>query len=150
MFKVQGDGLIHKYLCPFSIQNFSKPIPILFMRAKFFETDTDTFFDTEIFRNRYRYFFRYQFFSKPIPILFSIPDFFETNTDTFFDTKIFRNQYRYHQKKWKSFENEKFRNRNVTLWLEEDRVKGLDESLGPPKYLLIFHQSTYHHYTVSF
>ena len=34
--------------------------------------------------------------------------------------------------------------------LEEDRVKGLDESLGPPKYLLIFHQSTYHHYTVSF
>ena len=35
----------------------SKPIP-------------NTFFDTKIFRNRYRYFFQYQFFSKPIPILF--------------------------------------------------------------------------------
>ena len=63
-------------------QNFSKPIPILFSIPKFFETDTDTFFDTNFFRNRYRYFFRYQIFSKPIPILFSIPKIFETDTDT--------------------------------------------------------------------
>ena len=85
-------------------------------RIRKFKTDTDTLSDTKNFRNRYRYFFRYQNFSKPIPILFSIPKIFETDTDTFFDTKIFRNRYRYHQKKWKSFETEKFRNRNVTLW----------------------------------
>ena len=92
------------------------------MRAKFFETDTDTFFDTEIFRNRYRYFFRYQFFSKPIPILFSIPNFFETDTDTFFDTKFFRNQYRYFFR-YQNFSKpipipskkmDKFRNREVS------------------------------------
>ena len=46
----------------------SKPIPILCPIPKISETDTDTFFDTKIFRNRYRYFFRYQKFSKPIPI----------------------------------------------------------------------------------
>ena len=60
---------------------------ILFSIPKFFETnikffETDTFFDTKNFRNRYRYFFRYQIFPKPIPILFSIPKFSETDTDT--------------------------------------------------------------------
>merc|ERR1712090_37776 len=39
-----------------------------FSIPKIFETDTDTFFDTKFFRNRYRYFFRYQNFLKPIPI----------------------------------------------------------------------------------
>jgi len=85
-------------------------------------------FQYKNFRNRYQYFFRYQFFSKPIPILFSVPNFFETDTDTFFETKFFRNRYRYFfryqnfskpipipSKNWKSFETEKFRNRNVTL-----------------------------------
>ena len=48
----------------------------------FFDTESDTFFDTN-------------FFPKPIPILLSIPKIFETDTDTFFDTKIFRNRYRY-------------------------------------------------------
>ena len=62
--------------------NFSIPIPILFSIPKFYETDTNTFFDTKFFRNRYRYFFRYQKKSKPIPILLSIPKFFETDTDT--------------------------------------------------------------------
>ena len=38
----------------FWYQNFSKPIPILFPIPNFFETDTDTFIDTKIFRNRYR------------------------------------------------------------------------------------------------
>jgi len=76
----------------------------------------DTFFDTKILRNRYQYFFRYQNFSKPIPILFSIPIFFETDTDTFFETKNFRNRYRYHPNNWNSFETDKFRNQNVTLW----------------------------------
>ena len=127
----------------FSETNFFRYRIRYFFRYQFFsETDTDTFIDTKIFRNRYRYFFRYQKFSKPIPILFPIPKnfetdtdtfsdtkknrnryryffwyqfFFETDTDTFFDTKNFRNRYRYHQKKWKSFETEKFRNRNVTL-----------------------------------
>ena len=57
------------------IRNFF-PIP------NFFDTESDTFFDTK-------------FFPIPIPILFSIPEFFETESDTFFDTKIFRNRYRY-------------------------------------------------------
>merc|ERR1712130_447098 len=57
----------------FRYQKFSKPIPnfpkpILFSIPKISETDTDTFFDTKIFRNRYRYFYRYQNFPKPIPI----------------------------------------------------------------------------------
>merc|ERR1712074_323070 len=44
-----------------------------FSIPKFFDTnikffETDTFFDTKYFRNRYRYFFRYQNFPKPIPI----------------------------------------------------------------------------------
>ena len=109
---------------------WTKPNPKLFSDTKFFryriryffryrffsDTDTDTFFDTKILRNRYQYFFRYQNFSKPIPILFSIPIFFETDTDTFFETKNFRNRYRYHPNNWNSFETEKFRNRNVTLW----------------------------------
>ena len=56
------------------------PIP------KFFDTESDTFFDTKIFRNRYRYFFRYQKFSKPIPILFSKPIFSETDTNTNYNT----------------------------------------------------------------
>ena len=61
--------------------------PIFFSIPKIFKTDTkfsetDTFFDTKNFRNRYRYFFRYQIFPKPIPILFSIPKFSETDTDT--------------------------------------------------------------------
>ena len=59
---------------------FPIPIPILFSIPKFYETDTNTFFDTKIFRNRYRYFFHYQFFSKPIPILFLKPKIFETDT----------------------------------------------------------------------
>ena len=86
----------NRYRYFFQNQIFSKPIAILFSIPNFFETDTNTFFDTKFFWNRYRYFFRYQKFSKPIPILFSIPNFSETDTDTFFDTKIFRNRYRYH------------------------------------------------------
>ena len=66
----------------FDTNFFPIPIPILFSIPKFYETDTDTFFDTKIIRNRYRYFFRYQNISKPIPILFSIPKNFETDTDT--------------------------------------------------------------------
>ena len=48
---------------------FLKPTPILFSIPKFSETDTNPFFDNKIFWNRYRYFFRYQNFQKPIPIL---------------------------------------------------------------------------------
>ena len=60
--------IFFRYRYFFRYQNFTKPIPILFSIPNFFETDTDTFFETKIFRNRNRYFFRYQFFLKPIPI----------------------------------------------------------------------------------
>ena len=53
----------------------------------FSDIESDTFFDTKFFRYRNRYFFRYQNFPIPNP---KPP------------------------KKWKSFETEKFRNRNVT------------------------------------
>ena len=53
-----------------------------FFDTKKFETDTDTFSDTKKNQNRYRYFLRYQFFSKPIPIPIPIPKISETNTDT--------------------------------------------------------------------
>ena len=109
-------------------QNLSETESETFFRYQFFSIPNPILFSIpNFFRYRYRYFFRYQFFSDtntdtffntkifpiPIPILFSIPNFFETDTDTFFDTKIFRN--RYHQKNWKSFETEKFRNQHVTL-----------------------------------
>ena len=97
-----------------------------YFNIKIFETNT--FFETKIFQNRYRYFFRYQFFwnrywyffwnqnfPKPIPIFFSIPKNFETNTNTFFDTKFFQNRYRSYQNNWKSFEAKNFRNQNITL-----------------------------------
>ena len=45
----------NRYRYFFRYQIFSKPIPILFPIPNFFETDTDTFFDTKNFRNRYRY-----------------------------------------------------------------------------------------------
>ena len=54
-------------------------------------------------RNRYRDFFPIPNFPKPIPRLF-------------FRYQIFRNRNRYPQKIGKSFETEKFRNRNVNLW----------------------------------
>ena len=87
----------------FDTNFFPIPIPILFSIPKFYETDTNTFFDTKIFRNRYRYFFRYQFFSKPIPILFLKPKIFETDTDTIPTIGIVSKP-------------RSFRNRNVTLW----------------------------------
>ena len=66
----------------FDTKFFPIPIPILFSIPNFFETDTDTFFDTKKNRNRYQYFYRYQNFSKPIPILSK-------------NIEKFRNQYRY-------------------------------------------------------
>ena len=68
------------------IRNFF-PIP------NFFDTESDTFSDTD-------------FFPIPIPILFSIPKFYETDTNTFFDTKFFRNRYQYFFSKPKFFETE--------------------------------------------
>ena len=53
----------------------------------FSDTESDTFSDTKYFQYRIRYFFRYQIFSIPNPKP---------------------------SKKWKSFETEKFRNRNIT------------------------------------
>ena len=72
--------------------NSLKPKPWLFSGTKFSETETDTFF-------------RGQIFSKPKAILF-------------FRDQIFRNRNQNHQKIGKSFETEKFRNRNVNLCLE--------------------------------
>ena len=64
-----------------------KPNQKLFPIPNFFDTESDTFSDTKFLRYRNRYFFRYQNFSIPNP---KPP------------------------KKLKSFETEKFRNRNVT------------------------------------
>ena len=52
----------------FRYQIFSRPIPRLFSVPKFFETDSETFFGTHFFRDRFRDFFRYQIFSIPVPI----------------------------------------------------------------------------------
>ena len=52
----------------FRYQIFSRPIPRLFSVPKFFETDSETFFGTHFFRDRFRDFFRYQIFSRPVPI----------------------------------------------------------------------------------
>ena len=54
------------------------------------ETKSKTFFDTNFFRYRIRYFFRYQNFPKPIPILFPIPKNFETDTNTIKNVEKFR------------------------------------------------------------
>ena len=67
------------------IQNFF-PMPI------FFDTESDTYFDTKFFRYRIQYFFWYQNFSKPIPILFPIPKISETDTDTIKKMEKFRNR----------------------------------------------------------
>ena len=83
-----------------------------FPRPNFFETETETFF-------------RDQIFSKPKPRLF-------------FRNQIFRNRNRNPQRFGKSFETEKFRNRNVNLCrsplvaLEHDQVPG---RFRAPKYL---------------
>ena len=62
--KLFSDTKIFRYRIRyfFRYQNFPKPIPILFSIPKIFETDTDTFFETYFFRNRYRYFFETYFF----------------------------------------------------------------------------------------
>ena len=73
----------------------------------FIETDTETFFRDQHFRDRD--FFWDQIFLRPIPRLFfetksfrdryrdffSRPNVFETDTETFFETKCFRDWYRY-------------------------------------------------------
>ena len=99
----------------------------IFSDTKFSETETETFFrdqifpkprlfsEIKVFRNRDFFsetkfsetetetFFRDQIFSKPKPRLF-------------FRNQIFRYRNRNLQKIGKSFETEKFRNRNVNLW----------------------------------
>ena len=52
------------------------PIPRLFSVPNFFETDSDSFFGTKIFRDRFRDFF-------------SVLIFFETGSETFFGTNFF-------------------------------------------------------------
>ena len=54
--------------------------------------------------------------TKSNPKLFSDTNFCQYQIRYFFRCKIFWNRYRYPPKKWKSFETEKFWNRNVTLW----------------------------------
>ena len=58
------------------------PIPRLFLVPNFFETNSETFFGTKIFWDRFRDFFRYSFFSRPVPRLFSVPNFFDSGSDT--------------------------------------------------------------------
>ena len=87
-----------------------------FSETKFFETETDSFFRNQIFRNWNRDFF-------------SDTKFSETDTETFFRdqifsipkprlffwNQIFQNRNRNPQRFGKSFETEKFWNRNVNL-----------------------------------
>ena len=76
-------------------------LDFLFPETKFSETETETFF-------------RDQIFSKPKPRLF-------------FRNQIFRNRNRNPQRFGKSFETEKFRNRNVNLWSRPLHQIGLTE-----------------------
>ena len=79
-----------------------KPIPRLFLRYQIFRNGNraffprPNFFETDTFLPRPN-------FPKPKPRLFS-------------ETKFFRNRNRNPQRFGKSFETEKFRNRNVNLW----------------------------------
>ena len=67
------------------------------MRPKnFIETDTETFFRDQNFRDRDRDFF-------------SRPNIFETDTETFFRDQNFRDRDRYSQKIEKSLDTEKSR-----------------------------------------
>ena len=75
---------------------FLRPVPILFFQTKIFETDTETFFETKYFRDRYRDFF-------------SRLNIFETDTETFFRDQNFRDRDRYSQKIEKSLDTEKSR-----------------------------------------
>ena len=79
-------------------------LDFFFSETKFSETETETFF-------------RGQIFSKPKPILF----FRNRNRDQIFSKPkprlFFRNRNRNPERFRKSFETEKFRNRNVDLWL---------------------------------
>ena len=61
----------------------------------------------------------------PWPLNDDTKNLTETDTETFFRYQIFRNRNQYPQKIGKSFETEKFRNRNVNLWCwpESDRFK---------------------------
>ena len=77
-------------------------LDFFFSETKFSETETETFF-------------RDQIFSKPKPILF-------------FRNQIFRN--RNPQRFGKSFETEKFRNRNVNLWLKRLKRRGIVENFS--------------------
>ena len=90
---------------------WTKPNPKLFPIPNIFDTESDTFFDTNFFWYWYRYFFRYKILRNRYQYFFSKPKFFETDTflipkiletntkffetDTFFDTKNVRNRYRY-------------------------------------------------------
>ena len=88
---------------------WSKPIPRLFSDTKFFRNRNRYFFpETKFSETETETFFRDQIFSKPKPRLF-------------FRNQIFRN--RNPQRFGKSFETEKFRNRNVNLCLEGSYAK---------------------------
>merc|ERR1711894_42588 len=60
----------HKYS-----EKFQDWLRYFFSVPIFFESDSETFFGTKFFRDRFRDFFRYQFFSRPVPRLFSVPIF---------------------------------------------------------------------------
>ena len=79
-------------------------LDFFFSETKFSETETETFF-------------RDQFFSKPKPRLF-------------FRNQIFRNRNRNPQRFGKSFETEKFRNRNVNLWWTQKTTDTINSASG--------------------
>ena len=99
------------------------------LRALLFVICSISLFQDQIFRNRNRdffprpnfseteTFFRNQIFWNQNRDFFPRPNFSETKTETFFRDQIFRNRNWNPQKIGKSFKTEKFRNRNVNLWL---------------------------------
>ena len=94
-------------------------LDFFFSETKFSETETETFFRDQIFsKPKPRLFFRNQIFRNRD--FFPRPNFFETETETFFRNQIFRN--RNPQRFGKSFETEKFQNRNVNLCREVDNI----------------------------
>ena len=63
-------------------QNLNDTDSETFFGTKFFRDRFRDFFRYQFFRDRFRDFFRYQFFSRPVPRLFSVPNFFDSGSDT--------------------------------------------------------------------
>ena len=85
----------------------SKVFEVQSFREQFFLGRYWDFFETKIFETDTETFFQGQMFSRPIPRLFLGPNIFETNTETFFRDQNFWDREQYSQKIEKSLHTEK-------------------------------------------